>query len=351
MKVLVIEYHDYHDEILPSFVRGLRVLGHSADVMVSRECEARGIFTLLDESESADRRILDVRWKALLKAGFAGMLSAGYDAMILNSAEPEGLLRKFFRTRRRFIATVHNGELLQKNETYAHAVRTMRILPLVLAAFISRRCFGNDRRAFYPYYFGHVMQNKCPNRLSIFFVFREVSNSRRRNYISLLNALVEAKRDGVNNFRVEMIGEIRGTDYELFYEYATEAGVAHYLIQKGGGHQYSEYLSSICSADFILPLLDKGSSAYMPYFRFKQTSSIAISIGLGIIPVLDPGLADLYGLGSCAIRCGQGLYNGLRQAMELTTADRIKLRKNLTNIREHFLTISVSNLKTALEEL
>lgn len=350
MKVLLLEFHEYHYETIPSFARALRKLGHSVDIVLNKECAQQGVLAYSD-GNAFTQKFMGLYEKAVLKTGFGSLLSMGYDAFILNTAEPGGLLKKFLGMRRRFVATIHNGELVRKNPLYSQGIQAERFVPLAMAGFISRRCFGTECQAFYPYYFGDIENEGRSRSAEHVFCVQGSFEFGRRNYISLLKALIEAKKDKIDKFRIEIIGKARLKDLSLFSEYAAEAGVEHYLVQKGGGHSYPRYFSFVGASDFILPLLDSDSSAYLPYFRTKQTSSIALSVGLGVIPVLDPGLADLYGLSTGVVRSVPNLYSGMRQAMELTPGERRKLRAELNEIRKERLMVSESNLQTTLNRL
>jgi hypothetical protein len=345
-KALIIEFHRYHDEVLPSWSRAFHDIGWEAHVVTRKTNWTKDAFAW---TERPDKRLVFQPWQRfLLKKGMPNLFFFGYDAVVFNSVEPPFLLEVAKRFRGRVLAVVHNAHLVASDPTYAEAARS-KVSFFALADFIAKGFLGGPARTLFPYQLSSRPARPQPG--TVRFCVQGNFEYGRRNYPSLLQVLQRFKDEGLKNFEVVFVGNVNPRDLEKFQKAGTEYGVLDELRFVNGGLAYADYFERITSCHYLLPLVEPDVPALEAYYRDSASSSLSMAIGLGVVPVMDRSLAQLYGLSDIALTYSpaETLYAAMRLALELTERDRLERVQALGRLKETRLAQNAANLKTALE--
>jgi hypothetical protein len=350
IRCAVIEHNPYHEQVLPTFVHALNALGLVPDVYMPRLAMQADTFAYAKS----------LRYRLLAADGPSGLRgtprwTTKYDLLIFNSIEPKKILQKAAGEKRPSIAVVHNADLLVVDPAYASYFHNTTRSPLVLAPHIAAS-FGLDQlpsvanqlRWVAPVYLGDIP--KPPRDEVITLAVQGNVEFVRRNYDSLLDSIEEVIHRNVR-VRVIMIGrsdsadgrtlkqEIRRRQLQQWFAFTPEL-------------PYSSFLTAIAGCDFILPLIDRSSATYAPYFRFKLTSSLLMSLAIGVPPIVHAEMAGLYGLEKASISYEDGgLTDAIVTAATLARGSARDLVEELALVRDELLSASASNLEGTIADV
>jgi hypothetical protein len=172
----------------------------------------------------------------------------------------------------------------------------------------------------------------------------------RRNYDSLLAASEQLIDSGRTGFKVSFVGSSDTPDGEAFRTRLAKSTAGTLMQFTAPGIPYRDFYRMLAASDFILPLVDSSTPLYENYYMDKATTSLMISIGLGVLPVLHSGLAQVYELSDAAICYENGqLADGMLRGMDIAPDDAARLRARLAARREAVLAESVANLRRAVD--
>jgi hypothetical protein len=349
MKCALVEYNYYHDSILPTLVYILNNLGIRVDVYAPGRVIRNNAFahtTGLSYSLRDCDGLFFKLWSERLQF-------RRYDFLILNSLEPKRILERVAGLEIPIIAVMHNGNLITTDPDYARFFGKSGRKPLVLAKHISE--FLSDTivaRWVSPVLLGQIRPAK-PDKLGrVQLCVQGCLQFDRRNYESLLDAIELLMADGVGNVKVMIIGRNDTDDAPIFREQIRKRNLVSVFEFSEGELPYKTYYESIAKADFLLPLVDTTSSHYRPYFLDKVTTSLLVSIGIGIVPIIHKQLADLYGVKSESVTYEDGgLPDALKRALCIDNETLKKLHSGFASKRETLLSESIRNMKETLRDL
>lgn len=345
-KALIIEFHRYHDEVLPSWYRAFHDIGYEVHVLTRKQNWIKNPFAWTDRP---DKCLVFQPWQRYwLKKGLPNVFFFGYDVVVFNSVEPPFLLAAAKGFRGRVIASIHNAHLVTTDPLYNEAARDKPQL-FALADFIAKEYLGGPERTLFPYYLSQRQPNPQPG--TVRFCVQGNFEYGRRNYPSLLQVLRRFKDEGRRNFEVVFVGNVDPRDFEKFQKAGEVYGVLDQLRFVNGGLRYDEYFEHIAACHYLLALIEPGVPSLDAYYRDSASSSMSMAIGLGVVPVMDRALAVLYGLEDIAVThdSEETLYGGMRQALELGDSKRVVRVRALEGLREARLARNAANLKTFLQ--
>jgi hypothetical protein len=172
----------------------------------------------------------------------------------------------------------------------------------------------------------------------------------RRNYESLVAATEQLLGAGESSFRITFVGRSDTPDGLAFRARLARSAASAVTDFTAPSIPYRDYYSILAGSDFILPLVDTSTPEYSYYFVDKATSSLAVTIGLGVVPVLQSRLAQLYEVSDSGICHEDGqLAEAMSQALVLGSKETLRLREGLAKRREALLAETVANLRRAVE--
>ena len=349
MKCALIEYNSYHGETLPTLVHILNRLNISVDVYCSQKVIRNNPF-IYAAGLSYSQRDCD---GLFFKLWVARRQFRDYDFLLLNSLEPKEILQKAAEVSIPIVAVIHNGNLINTDLDFARFFAVSNRKPLVLAKHISD--FVSKAVAtqwISPVFFGQVKARKVHDQTNVLFCVQGNLDFDRRNYVSLLDAIEQLASDGVRSFRVMIVGRSEARHYLIFREQVRDRKLDSFFEFSNGELTYQDYYGSMTTASFLLPLVDRTSTAYRAYFLDKITSSVQLAIGLGIVPVIHMELARLYEIEeqSVAYRDG-GLTDALKRALNINAEALEPMRNGLVSKKETLLNESIANMRDTLQDI
>lgn len=330
-----------HGETLPALIRCLNDLGIQAHLYASRRI-------LRDDPFAYSRDLI---------YGFPGPLArlsarwrhfANYDFVIFNTLERRRLMRQARATQVPVLAVIHNGQLMADPE-YASFFAVPNRRPLFLAQHVAEFVAGaNEPSWIAPVLIGEVPRRQDTDAAIARFCVQGYLSFARRNYASLLDATGDLVREGVTAFRIVMIGRHR-PDGAAFRAQVAERGLTAFFEFSDEELTYRDFYALVASTRFVLPLVDSSSEAYETYYQHKLTSSLPISIGMGIVPIVERGLARLYQLEDHSIVYDTGhLAQAMRTALAISQQSYDRMKNGLDFERQMLLQASTVNLRRLL---
>jgi hypothetical protein len=359
MKCAIVEYNWVHEQILPTLIHILNTLGVEVDLFVSRRIMKNDPFIYTPGLRYSVGDSHGLRFKTRVESrGFAD-----YDFVVFNSIEPKSWLRKAQTAKVPVIAVMHNGGLIAGDPDYMRFFQDPRHIPLVLTRFVSQYLSVRGPIPWIaPVLIADIPNASPRNGSPVRFCVQGNLAFERRNYASLLDAVEELAKGKYEDFVVSLIGRYRpdGRSFqsqaakrglERFFEYS-QRGIKRYFEFMGRGLTYQEYYQFLGQAQYILPLIDRTSALYAAYYREKVTSSLFVSIGTGLVPVIDDELAILYGVEEQSITYrNDDLAGAMKHALGIGP-DRYAIKKlSLNEMRKNLLAISVDNLAQAIHDI
>jgi hypothetical protein len=148
---------------------------------------------------------------------------------------------------------------------------------------------------------------------------------------------------------VRVVGKDFNLDGIRFRRLIRQHGLEALFDVTGGQFKYADYLRTVLSCGFILPLVDSSALVYRPYFEEKVTSSISMALATGRIPVVDHEIARLYELETTAVTYRDGdLAGAMRNALALSTEQCLERSSAIQQYRRDLLDASLNNLEASV---
>lgn len=345
MRCAVVEYNWYHDLVIPTFVYALNELGFDVDVYQPREALATDALCYAGE----------LRYQTYAIDGFLGRLrgtprrNRRYDLTIANSIEPVEVLRRTAGLSGPLLSVLHNAFLLDEPE-YAAYFEPPRRAPIVLSGHIANLLRPEWKSNWIaPVHFGEV-----PRRLErsegVDFCVQGGFAFDRRNYDSLLAASEQLLGAGQAGFRVTFVGSSDTPDGLAYRARLARSPASAIMEFTAPRIPYRDFYSMLAGADFMLPLIDTSTAMYEHYYVDKASTSLMMSIGLGVVPILHSRLSQLYGLSDAGISYEDGgLADAMSRGLALRSEEATRLRQHLLGRREALLAETVANLRRAID--
>ncbi|HET7828696.1 MAG TPA: hypothetical protein VFL03_04000 [Candidatus Limnocylindrales bacterium] len=345
MRCALIEFNEYHDEVLPTFVWLLNRLGITPDVyMVERSARRRAF---------ARSTGLRYRHRSVETMGRFGRLRwrlGRYDIAIVNSMEPPENLDRAARLGIPVLGVVHNAHLLADDPAYRAFFAAPDHRPLVLGQHIAESIGASGGT---PWWICHVVfgapprQPPTPGAPTVFAVTGNVEFG-RRNYDALLDAAGELAADD-QPFLVRIVGRSTYRDGKQLRATIEARGLAERFEFSPGEVAHPRFFRLLAESDFSLPLIDTSRVDFRPYLETKLASSVPFAIGLGVPLVANDALVRAYGIEGTGPTYGDGgLTEALRRAIASSQDERDAWRGALAAKREEILESSLANLRLAI---
>ena len=274
-----------------------------------------------------------------------------YDFLIVNSVEPSRILDRVSKFDVPVLAVMHNPTLLIQNENYRKFFDNPERNIIVLAMHVSKYLKDNGISSdwVFPSYFGDISFSNHSEK--IVFCVQGVVEFSRRNYQALLESVKKIIKKGYDNFIVKIVGGIVSPDLNKLKKIISENKLQNYFDIIEGDLPYDTYLKQIGESDYLLPLIDEESTNYYSSFT-KISTSVPISIGMGVVPIIIDELARLYNIENCSLMYSNGdLTSSLEKAIDLKQNKQIKLNTLVKKKGCEFLNISSANLENSINKI
>ncbi len=297
-----IELNWFHGEVMPSFARIADDAGLDLDFFVLRENLASDPFSgIAIDGRVTPIEVTDPHNPCELPTGLEDhWTSKNYDFVIIGTAEPSDRVRFAQRIPLPKLLVLHNPP------------SNLPVLPDISWAVLTDESARRHPEAICvrPWFAGeaHLANTSTHPRFGV------VGNHqmRRRNYGSLLRALVELRHKGVSSTdcEVRIIGrwsdgflpesQRSGLDGERLFAEAERRGVIDYLVLESEQElSHGEVRAAMASCRYALPLIDDCFLATRRYIAGKASGGLNQAIGMLTIPVINERFAATMGLTGC----------------------------------------------------
>lgn len=342
MRCALVEHNYHHEQLLPSFVYLLNELGVVPDVYLPRFSVAADPFAF---ARALRYRICPVDGRFARIRGTPRRFGE-YDIVIYNSIEPLWVLERAAAQHRPLVTVMHNADLMFTDPEYETFFRSRNHVPIVLAPHVAASLAQRQVHWVAPVYLGEIP--KRTDGECIRLAVQGNVEAHRRNYDSLLDAVEEVVRLGLA-VRVLLIGRSDFPDGKKLKDEIQRRHLSE-VFEVTGELAYPEFLRALASCRFVLALIDRTAETFSSYYQFKLTSSLLMSLAVGVPPIVHAELAQLYGLEEASITYGNGgLAGAIMRGAALDEHSYQLLTSRLSAIRGSLLTASASNLRGAVD--
>lgn len=341
-KIAYIEVNLVHDEIQPVFYYMANKLNYEIDFYIPRinftrnvfcKCKNVNVFVLDYKNPHTPTQspplLIEKKWET-------------YDLIIMGTGEPFDRIQKFM--------SIENKNKLMIVHNYNNQYEKLPFKTILLADFIKNNFNAKKSIVVNPFYCGKIDINQKPQ--TKIFCIQGNFQSKKRNYNSLIEAVLKLKRDGLTpkDFKIEIIGRYNrkdikwydfGTEGESFDNTIIELKIDDYFNRPDKEYMYPEYLNKMIHSRYILPLIDNTHSH--KFFQNSCTSSINLGIACLCIPVINNQLAELYNIDFGYQYENNNLYSAIKEAISCGNDDII-LNK-LINYKNKHLDKSLNEFK------
>lgn len=363
MRIAVVELSPRHDEVFPAWLHLAEANGHSIEFFVSPELKSRDIFSVLEfprskvfltsSSELGNATILKIFRRtctALLRIRALFLLRTKYDLVIANSVEPQKNYRLFFRfVNKSMLVVLHNGNVLIANKKHGGIIGKRNISIVVLSKHV-QDFLTQYKIASHPINSFLGLRSASlgiRKRHEGTFCIQGNIDFNRRNYDSLLKAASKLKKENTQcNFQV--VGKVNRSAIFMQKRIA-EMGISDYFTFADDTERYRDYYRAIYRCRFLLILVDDSRMIYHPFFEDKCTSSLSIALGLGVIPIINGRLAEVYNISECSVLYdSDDVYSGIKTALSCDSKRIESLENSVKLTRQQFVNDSEQEFRKAI---
>jgi hypothetical protein len=194
-----------------------------------------------------------------------------------------------------------------------------------------------------PHYFGDI-KITSKNSLTNFIIVGSIENN-RRNYDLLVSTVKALVNDGIDNFKITVIGW-RGKLPSL-----------HKTIKKKfdfkGRIDYPEMYDELEKADFFLPMLDPEKHEHDIYLTTSTSGSFQLIYGFRKPCLLANKFTKMHGFNddNCLIyENNSDLEKMMKAAITMSREEYGEKQNNMAKYANHLYDSSLNNLKTLLND-
>lgn len=332
---LLIEFNNFHAEILPGYTHYLNKLGYDVIIlMLDNNFELNPFCRFKEEVKP---RILVMSPKFIRKTLKLDQIK-NYELLVITSltfVEPYGFwgtvpkyLKFLPKAKRETIYIEHDVNDVDFTTSYINQVFTL--FPKVYKS--------HNFSMINPHYFGDV-QITGLNKTKIFITVGAL-NDRNRTSSGLIQAIENIVKEGITDFKIWVIGKV--SEEQINRNNLNQIEYLGYL-------NFEQLYQRMEMADFYLPLLDKDNRENLRYINGQTTGSLQLILGFGKVPVIQDEFANHYGLSTenAIIQTGT-LEESLREALNIEEDGYRSKQKALLQLSTEIFNSSLLNLKNTI---
>lgn len=328
-KALIVEVNDFHNEVLPGFIKYFYNLGIKCDVLVTDKAIKENVFFNIPDEMfgnvySARRYIIKqiLRSKAVEKYKYI-IFSSNYNYTLGERISDHLVFLNQYVDK--IIFTAHHLYHL-KPEDAANK-------KFIILNHLAKPEFEN--MVVNPHYFGkiEIKNNKNPNTA---FIISGGIEQRRRDYL-LLKELEKAGEN--NNFKITAAGA------------KIEKDLLPDFCECTGRLNFQDLYKNIEKSDFILLLLDPDYQEHQKYFQSTSSGSVQLSLGFLKPCIIQRKYADTYGFtedNAIIYNNREDFLSAVQKAVNMTNSEYLQMQTNLKIKADKTYELSLKNLKRLL---
>jgi L-rhamnose mutarotase len=350
LKCAIVEYEDYHDQVIPSMVYALNKLGVAVDVYLTQNAMENRVFCYDVEDFSYTIKPIE---GMIARMRERSLKYREYNFVIFNTLEPNDKVDTLKRIQNvidettPLIGVIHHTHVLSPalKEFCHHKNR----YPLVLAKHIVDHLKKQNIHAHWiPFaYHGQVNKEKFKK---LTFCIPGILAPTRKDYSELLDA-IECLANSGKDFQVYFVGRNYYKESEAFKKLLDKRDIRQYCVFTEGFIDYKEFYEIVAASHFIISHVDIDQATKESLHKYKVTSSLYTAAGLGVIPIVDRHIAAVYALEHAGLVHDNDLASAMETASDLTR-ERIQfLIQNLDMARESMLRDTVKNMESLIKTI
>jgi hypothetical protein len=343
-RVLLFEVNSCHGEVIPGYIKYFYDLGYKVDVLMNNTLGdlqplSRVPAGYIDDIYSCNIRTI----KSILKSEqiskykyVCATSNVIYTTRDIKSCPclidfiPDMNIRE-----NQLLIVQHHLDRLN-----THSINKYKTIILADIPPVSER---KNTAVANPHFFGDIKITP-KNALANFIIVGSIENH-RRNYDLLVNTVKELVNNGVDNFKITVIGW-RGKLP------AMRKPIRKYFHVKGS-IAYPELYDELEKADFFLPMLDPDNKEHDKYLATTTSGSFQLIYGFRIPCLLAKKFAKMHGFNreNCLIyEKNQDLAKLMTAAINMSREEYSEKQNNLSNYTNILYENSLKNLKNLLND-
>jgi glycosyltransferase involved in cell wall biosynthesis len=229
MKIALIEFNKYHDELFPTWIYILNEIYNnkcSIDIITRKENKEKNVLAYCNFKNVKWRILKKLIFRIMLYSNYVNMYLKKYDILIFNSIEPERIIKIVKRLNRISYAVIHNGIIVQTRESYKELIMNNNMIPIFLSENIFKYCFNTKSNYITPYYLGEKPDEERKIEKVLFLIQGNLSFE-RKDYVSLIKSAKKLKNEGKSEyFKFMILGNKNNLeDYYIFMELIKEESI------------------------------------------------------------------------------------------------------------------------------
>jgi glycosyltransferase involved in cell wall biosynthesis len=354
-RVVVLEPTLSHQETFHALIEYFNTIGFGVDFILRSETrDSRDTLETLADAVDIDAAFFYVLNPKTVGACISSLNSSNHHAIFFNTLFEywlnDGLMDSPHWERldvpNRYAYVHHRTKFEQSTIQYP-------IIPdsnlFALSESISVKC---GALLLSPSYFYDMPVTELEDDQLVRFVCVGGTGDRRRDYSQLLDACILLNENGyAEKYQVDIIGGDYTTDGDWSRKYG--ANIRRYKLENNirlhGEQSFKKLFSLVRRSDYLLFLINMCTPYSREYLRDKITGSMSLSLGFGVVPVLDEKLSDNWGLGQCAVNYKgyRGFLGAILDAVQRQIPQQ-DLQRTLKEKNAWLRAVSGDNLKTRL---
>lgn len=337
--VLLIEPNPYHGEIQPGFVKYFQDLGYNVDIFLRLENMLENPF--VKYTDNPPRMFYGTA--PIIRDWVNNLKGNEYEYIFLSSSAfwnaPKEFNGKYLdylgqipKSKHGLLMIEHNAVPCLKEYDEEKYLTENRVFALTENNGIPR---------LNPHYFGNIKPIKKQSRIKNFVVVGGI-NSSCKNHNLLLDCVQQLVKNGVNNFKVNVIGNGK---LEIPNEISKYISVL-------GRLNYDDMYNIVNDSDFVLALLDPENPDHNRYKTGTTTGTFQLSLGFNKPMIINDIFAKHYCLNddNAIVYPENDLYNAMDVAIKLPGAKYKTICENLAKLESEIYNESLNNLAKATKD-
>jgi len=358
IKIDILEYNNYHYGILPTWIYVFLILEKERSVCLyinqdNKKTDINYFFNkkicmkniYLKSSDSLIYKILELPLKLLLKIigkiikypfqnesyFFRNLFYDKNKIIVFNSIEPKNILMKaiyFAKRKYKIIVVLHNADKILDNDYRSFLFRE-NVEVFVLSEMVRDYLIAKGLlkvKLFSPVFFDNILKRETNKKVVL--AVQGTVDFQRRNYYSLIEAVEKLVNEyKIINFVVKIVGNSNTRDGHLVKNEVHKKKLKDYFVFFSDTLEYRKFFKEISNSDYLLILQDKTSFKYLPYFEYKCSGAINLSLGFNKITIMHSELVKLNNFENICISYGDGnLVSALNSAINMNKKKKMKLK-------------------------
>jgi hypothetical protein len=339
-KIVIIEANNCHGENIPTFLKYLKELGYSVDLIITKKVHKENPMYNISKDLISECYILE---PADIGIFVSSNKIKEYDYCILTS---QILYYGFLaNTPLSFFDVFEN----YKKPKYGYIVMEHHLDRINKDLLLENRVLGitdfNNPNNSLPFvntnYFGDFKIRKNKNKLTTFISVGAIEGY-RRNCSLLVEAVEELVKTGITNFKVIVVGAGK-------IEYLPDNIKNHFEIL--GRVSYKTLFEKIQQADYFLSLLDPTNIEHERYIKYGTSGSFNLIYGFNKPCIIAEKFANVHHFNtqnSIIYTYNNELKNKMLEAINQSDEEYTKMCESLSETVENINKKSFDNLKSIL---